>query len=506
MDKILEGISYVFTFQAFLMMILGSVIGIVMGAIPGLTGTMAIALVLPITLYVSPWVGIPLILAIYKASTWAGSVGSILIGAPGNAAAAAMTLDGYALKRKGKGLKALKATLVSGVTGDILSDIITILICMPLAAVALMFGSPEFLLLIVMAIIVIASVGAHSPIKSIISGALGIFVSMVGLDPVSGSPRLTFRMYQLMDGIKLVPLMIGTFALSEMIQKLMTQEEDLYQVNTSVNEVKNKIDENNRYTIKEYFEHFFVIIRSALIGTWVGILPGIGSSISPWIAYTAARKTSKHPEEYGNGSVEGLVACQSAANAVCGANLVPLLTLGIPGDTVAAMLIGTLMVHGLSPGPLIFQKSPEAVYAIFATLLFCDFIYLVIGWITCTTAGRITHVKNSIMIPFIIVLCVLGTYAYNSSSFDVFIMLIFGILGYFMRKSGMNVSIFVIAFILGPMFERNLRQSLILFDGNLISIFSRPISMVIFLVLIAVILNKPFKFLIGYIKSYGKQR
>jgi putative tricarboxylic transport membrane protein len=488
------------------MMVLGSVIGIVMGAIPGLTGTMAIALVLPITLYVSPWVGIPLILAIYKASTWAGSVGSILIGAPGNAAAAAMTIDGYALKRKGKGLKALKATLISGVVGDFLSDIITILICMPLAAVALLFGSPEFLLLIVMAIIVIASVGAHSPNKSIISGALGIFVSMVGLDPVAGTPRLTFRMYQLMDGIKLVPLMIGTFALSEMIQKLMTREEDIQPINANVADVKDTILENNRYTAKEFFGHFFVIIKSALIGTWVGILPGIGSSISPWLAYTAAKKTSKHPEEYGNGSVEGLVACQSAANAVCGANLVPLLTLGIPGDTVAAMLIGTLMVHGLSPGPLIFQKSPEAVYAIFATLLFCDFIYLAVGWLTCTTAGRITYIKNSIMIPFIIVLCVLGTYAYNSSSFDVYVMLIFGFIGYFMRRTGMNVSIFVIAFILGPMFERNLRQSLILFDGNLIGILSRPISVGICVILLAVMLNKPIKFLIRHIKSLRAER
>jgi putative tricarboxylic transport membrane protein len=506
MDKILEGIALVFTFEAFLMMVLGSVIGVVMGAIPGLTGTMAIALVLPITLYVSPWVGIPLILSIYKAATWAGSVGSILINAPGNAAAAAMTVDGYALKKQGKGLKALKATLISGVVGDVFSDIVTILVCMPLAAVALMFGSPEFMLLIVAAFVVISSVGQNSAVKSIISAGLGIVVSMVGLDPVIAAPRLTFGMYQLMDGVKLVPMMIGTFALSEMIQKLMTREEDIRPVHADVREARDSVAGNNRYSRREFMGHLPVILRSAVIGTWIGILPGIGSSVSPWIAYTAAKKTSKHPEEYGKGSVEGLVACQSAANAVCGANLVPLLTLGIPGDTVAAMLIGTLMVHGLSPGPLIFQRSPEAVYAIFATLLFCDFIYLVVGWITCNTAGRITSVKNSIMIPFIVVLCVLGTYAYNNSMFDVYVMLFFGIVGYFMRLTGMNVAIFVIAFILGPMLERNFRQSMILFDGNILGIFSRPVTVVISVVLAAVVLNGLVKSLTGRARARGKEK
>jgi len=485
MDKIIEGISLVFTIKAFLMMGLGSVIGVVMGAIPGLTGTTAIALVLPITLHVSPWVGIPLVLAIYKASSWAGSIGSILLNAPGNATAAAMTIEGYELKKKGKGFKALKATLISGVTGDVFSDIVTILICTPLAAVALMFGSPEFFLLIVLALVVIASIGAESTIKSIVSGAAGIFVAMVGLDPVLASPRLTFGMYKLMDGVKLIPLMIGAFALSEMIQKMLSREEDSA-VKVEIQNIAFDKQEN-RYTFREFMSNFKVILRSAVIGTWIGVLPGIGSSVSPWISYTAAKKASKHPEEYGKGSIEGLVACQSAANAVCGANLVPLLTLGIPGDTTAAIMIGILMVHGLSPGPLIFQRTPEAVYAIFTTLLFCDFVYLGVGWGACHMAKGITTVRNSMMIPFIVVLCVIGTFAYSNSIFEVYVMLFFGVLGYIFKATGMNVPIFVIAFILGSMLETNLRQSMILYNGNFLGIFTRPISIVVSAVIFAII-------------------
>ncbi|HIH37023.1 MAG TPA: hypothetical protein HA232_03855 [Methanocellales archaeon] len=491
MENIIQGITLIFTLKAFLMMILGSIIGVVMGAIPGLTGTMAIALVMPITLYVSPWLGIPLILAIYKTSSWAGSIGSILLNAPGNSAAAAMTIEGYEMKKQGKGFKALKVTLISGVVGDIFSDIVTIMVCMPLASVALMFGSPEFFLLIVLALMVIASIGAESTAKSLISGGFGIFVAMVGLDPVLASSRLTFGLYQLMDGVKLIPLMIGAFALSEMIQKLLTREEDATSVKIEIQDsVADKL--KNRYTFKEFRSNFKVIIRSAIIGTWIGVLPGIGSSVSPWISYTAAKRASKHPEEYGKGSVEGLAACQSAANAVCGANLIPLLTLGIPGDTVAAIMIGTLMVHGLSPGPLIFQRTPEAVYAIFATLLFCDFIYLGVGWVTCHMAKGITTVRNSMMIPFVVVLCVIGTYASSNSVFEVYVMLFFGVLGYLMKASGMNVPIFVIAFILGSMLETNLRQSMILFNGNLLAIFARPISIAISAVLFAMIFKTSY--------------
>lgn len=488
MNDILTGIGLVFGVRQIGMMFLGAMIGIIVGAIPGLTGTMAIALVLPITLYVSPWLGIPLILAIYKASTWAGSVGSILLNTPGNAACAAMALDGYPLKQEGKGLKALKATLLSGVLADFLSDIIAILVCAPLASIALMFGPPEFMLLVVMALMVIATVGSGNFFKSIIAAAFGLFLALVGLDPVLGSPRLTFGMYQLMDGIRLVPLLIGSFAFSEMIQRMADMREDAAAVRATIDRSRQR--ENNTLSIKEFFSHAGAIIRSTLIGTGIGILPGIGSGVSPWVAYSASKRASKRPEEYGKGSLEGLMSAQAGANSVSGANLIPLLTLGIPGDTVAAMLIGTLVAHGINPGPLIFERSPEVIYAIYATLIICDAVYLLVGWVTCHTVGHITMVKNSLLVPFVTVLCVVGTYAYNRSFFDVMVMFVFGIIGYGMKRTGTNIPIFVIAFILGSIFETNLRQSLVLYDGNLLGIFGRPICMLLGAVLAAVVVRK----------------
>lgn len=488
MNKVLDGIALVFGIRQIGMMFLGSLIGVIVGAIPGLTGTMAIALVLPITLYVSPWMGIPLILAIYKASTWAGSVGSILLNTPGNAACAAMALDGYPMKQQGKGIKALKATLLSGVFADFLSDLITIAVCAPLASIALMFGPPEFMILVVMALMVIATVGNGSFFKSIIAAAFGLFVSLIGLDPVLGSPRLTFGFYQLMDGIRLVPLLIGSFAFSEMIQKMVDMREDAAAVRATIDKSKQK--ENNSLSVKEFCSHIKTIIRSTLIGTGIGVLPGIGSGVSPWVAYSAAKRSSEHPEEYGNGSLEGLMSAQAGANSVSGANLIPLLTLGIPGDTAAAMLIGTLVAHGLNPGPLIFERSPEAIYAIYATLLICDVVYLLVGWVTCHTVGHITMVKNSLLVPFVSVFCIVGTYAYNRSFFDVLVMFVFAIIGYAMKRTGTNVPIFVIAFILGSIFETNLRQSLVLYDGNLFRIFSRPICMILGAVIVAVVIRK----------------
>lgn len=490
MNNIIEGISLVLGWQQVGMMFLGAIIGIIVGAIPGLTGTMAIALLLPITLYVSPWLGIPLILAIYKSATWAGSVGSILLNTPGNAACAAMAMDGYPLKQQGKGIKALKATLICGVYADFLSDIVTILVCAPIATIALMFGPPEFMLLVVMALMVIATVGSGSVEKSIVAAAFGLFVSLIGLDPVKATPRLTFGFYELMDGIRLVPLLIGAFAFSEMIQKMVDMKEDAAVKTANLD--KDTIKENNKFTFKEFMSYQWTILRSTAIGTIIGALPGIGSGVSPWVAYSTAKRASKHPEEYGKGSVEGLVSAQAGANAVGGANLIPLLTLGIPGDTTAAMLIGVLVAHGFNPGPMMMSRNPVAVYAIFATLIICDAIYLLVGWITCNTAGKITMVKNSLLVPFVTIFCIVGTYAYNKSFFDVIIMFIFGIIGFFMKKTETNVPIFVIAFILGSLFEQNLRQSLILYSGNLLGIFSRPVCIALSAIIVVAVAWKVF--------------
>lgn len=483
MESVLQAIENIMTVESILAMIFGAVVGTVLGAIPGLNGTMAIALVLPITLYVSPWVGIPMILAIYKAATWGGSVGSIMINTPGTSAAIVVALDGYPLNRQGKPLRALKAALYSGIVGDILSDLVTIFICAPIATVALMIGPPEFMMLIVLALSIITILGDTAPVKAMISAGLGLFFACIGYDPVTQTPRLMFNVIELGDGIKFVPMLVGMFALSEALYKFL-KENDKPSSEKAAEVMKSK---ENNFTWLDMWRNKFTALMGAGIGTFIGALPGIGSTVSPWLAYAVSKKTSKNPEEYGKGSVTGLISAQSACNAVSGANLIPLLTLGIPGDTVAAMLIGTMTIHGMQPGPLIMKTNPVGVYSIFVSLLVCDVIYFAVGVLAVKYAAAITKISSRTLTTLIVVMSVIGAYAYNRSMFDVFIMFVFGVLGYFMKVYQYSVASFMIAFILAPILEMNLRQSLILFNGNISDLFSRPVSVALIIVTVLLV-------------------
>ena len=478
MNDLINGILLVLNVKSILMMTLGAILGVVVGAIPGLTGTMAIALVLPITLYVSPWMGIPLILGIYKASGWSGSVGSILLGTPGNAAAAAMVLDGYPMKQQGKGMKALKASLVCGVFADFGSDVITILVCAPLATLALMFGPPEFMLLIIMALMVIASVGAGSFWKAVIAAALGLFFSLVGMDPVLSTPRLTFGMYQLLSGINLVPLLIGAFAFSEMIQKMMNMTEDSAVIKTSLN--PSEIKENNSYTFREFRSTFKSVVRSTLIGTWIGLLPGIGSGVSPWVGYSAAKRSSKHPEEFGKGSLEGLAACETGNNAVTGGSMIPLMTLSIPGSPNAAIILGGLLIQGLVPGARLFTTQAPTTYSILIGFALSNILMVFVGLAIARYVVNVVKIPNSILMPVVVSLALIGSYAINASMFDVFVAIFFGFLGYLMNKFSLSSAALILGLILGGTAESGLMLSLVMAKGDVLGYyFGRPICLVL---------------------------
>lgn len=485
-ETIIQAVQQVTTFYAFLAMTLGAVIGLVLGAIPGLNGTMAIALLIPMTLYVSPWIGIPMILAIYKSAGWGGSISAILIGIPGNSPAVVIALDGYPMTKQGKAGKALRATLYSGVAADTMSDLVTIFVCGPIATLALLISPPEYALLFVMALAIIASLGDADPIKTIISAALGLFVASIGYDLITQTQRLMFGILELGDGIKLIPMFIGMFALSECIYNFMNNNKDvsISQVTLSTEAIHSTEKDNETYSFKEFWSHKFIILRSTAIGTIIGALPGIGSTVSPWVGYSMAKKTSKHPEKFGRGSIEGLVGAQAAGNSVAGANLIPLLTLGIPGDSVAAMLIGTMTVHGMQPGPLIMTRNTVDVYSIFVTLLYCDIIYFLVSLLAIKYGTKISKVSTTILMPFIISMCVIGTYAINRSMFDVCVMFVLGIIGYVMKTYKYSMAAFMIAFILGPLMEISLRQTLILFRGNIFGILTRPVSAIFFLIII----------------------
>ena len=495
--QIMEAFGLIFNWNVLLIIIGGTALGLVVGALPGLSGTMAIAIALPITFYLSPWFGIPLILAIYKSSQWAGAVGSILINTPGNAAGAAMLLDGYPLRKQGHGLRALEASLKAGWSADVMSDIITILVCQPLAAAALLFRPPEFALVIVTAFMMIATMGNESAIKTLMAAAFGLFISTIGQDPLMGTPRLNFNYSDLYGGFNLVPLLIGVFAMSEifiqMIDKLLGVRSATENLSRNLHE---KAADGSGEFAPEKFEHFHfwelknyfaAWLRSGLIGTWIGVLPGIGSGVSPWIAYGVSKARSKHPEEYGKGSMEGLISAQAACNAVGGANLVPLIALGIPGDTTAAILLGALMVHGIQPGPMFIKNDPVSVYAIFATLIVCDAVYYFAGKIFIKGVSRISAFDNTRLVPFVLMLCVLGTYAINTSLFDVYVMFAFGLIGYVMKKFGFSPPAFVIAYVLGYIFEMNLRQTIRLSDGRIWMYLKDPVCLVLFLVNVGIL-------------------
>ncbi|MDL2263733.1 tripartite tricarboxylate transporter permease [Synergistaceae bacterium OttesenSCG-928-I11] len=486
--QIMEAFSLIFNVNVVLIIIGGSLLGLVVGSLPGLSGTMAIAIALPITFYISPWFGIPLILSIYKSSQWAGAVGSILINTPGNAANAAILLDGYPLRKQGHGQKALEASLKSGWAADVLSDVITIMVCQPLAAVALYFRPPEFALIIVTAFLMIATMGSGSAIKTLMAAALGLFVSTFGQDPLLGTPRLNFNIPDLYGGFNLVPLLIGVFAMSELFTQMMDRFTGVARARATQMGLDVQGGDGTDFA-PEKFEHFrfrdlrhyfAVWLRSSLIGTWVGVLPGIGSGVSPWIAYGVSKARSKKPEEYGKGSMEGLISAQAACNAVGGANLVPLIALGIPGDTTAAILLGALMVHGIQPGPTFIKADPVSVYAIFATLIVCDIVYYWAGKFFIKGVSKISAFDNTKLVPFVLMFCVLGTYAINTSLFDVYVMFAFGVVGYVMKKFGYSPPAFVIAFVLGYLFEMNLRQTFRLSDGRIWVFLKDPICLVLF--------------------------
>lgn len=484
MEQILEAFKLIFNFNVILIVICGTVLGAVVGSLPGLSGTMAIAIALPVTFYISPWLGIPLILAIYKSSQWAGAVGSIVINTPGNAANAAMLLDGYPLKQHGHAQLALDASLKAGWAADLFSDVVTILICAPLATAALLFRPPEFTLIIIIAFMMIATMNSGSALKTIVAAGLGLFFSTVGQDPLMGTPRLNFCLTDLYSGFNLVPLLIGVFALSEIFIQMSSMITGKGKQEQSMDLREDKGQEKENFEHFSFFDlwkkYFFPWFRSSLIGTWIGVLPGIGSGVSPWMAYGLSKARSRHPEEYGKGSLEGLISAQAACNAVGGSNLVPLIALGIPGDTTAAILLGALMVHGIQPGPTFFQSDPVSVYAIFMTLIVCDIAYYFVGKVLIKGVTKISSFDNRILVPYVLIFCVLGTYAINSSIFDVYVMFVFGLLGFVMKNFGFSTPAFVIAYVLGYLLETNLRQTLKLSDGHFWVFLKDPLCALLF--------------------------
>ena len=484
LTNIVDGFFEFFKLSSFIYMNLGLLAGVIFGCIPGLTVMLCLVLFLPFTYNLEAIDSFMFLLGIYCAGSYGGSISAILINTPGTPHAAATMLDGNPLAKRGLAQKALNIALEASTFGGIFSALVLLFLAPQVAKVALKFGASEIFILCVFGISIIAGVSGDSLAKGIISGCIGLFLSIIGMDVISGTFRFTLNNYNLYAGFDLVIVLIGLFALSETISNSNGSKE--FKASTTMQLDKIEKD-RGKLTKVEYLRMLPHVIKSSIIGVIVGVIPGTGASMASFFSYDRARKSSKHPEEFGNGSIEGIAAAESANNAVTGATLIPLLTLGIPGDAAVAILLGTLMANGLTPGPNLFQEHGLTLYAIMVGLVFINiFMYLQGKYLTGFFA-KVTKIPSEILIPIIVVFCFAGSYSIKSSMFDLYISIAFGIIAYILVKLKFSTIPVLLGLVLGALTESNLRRTLIISQGSLSIFVKRPISLAFLVILVITI-------------------
>lgn len=455
--------------MSLLWMNIGLAAGIIIGALPGLTGTMGIALLLPLTYGMSSIHGMMLLLGVYCGGIYGGSITAILINTPGTPASAATSLDGYPMAQQGHAKRALHDALAASMIGGLISCII-LLTCAPMVAkFALNFGAREYFALSLFGLTIIASVGGKSVLKGLLMGFAGLLLGCVGIDSLEGVSRFTFGNNYLTGGFNIIPVLIGLFAITE----IMTKSRDINKaVGTTV------AVEEEKVSFADVLRYKIVLLKSSVIGAFIGAVPGTGAAIASFLAYNEAHRTSKHPEEYGMGSEEGLVACESSNNAVTGATMIPLLTLGIPGDTNTAVLLGALTMQGIQPGPMLFTKQANWVCSIMIGMVLINLFMYLQGRLFVKGFSNITKISTKIMVPCLVVLCVIGAYAIKYNTFNAAAMVVIGVIGYLLKKLDFPLTPMVIGLVLGNLCESNMRRALLLSRGNWLTFFQSPIACV----------------------------
>lgn len=477
-ESLIGGFGSAITLTNLLFIAAGVVIGIVFGVLPGLGSVTAIAILVPVTFYMDPVTAIAFLVGVNKGGTSGGAIPAILINAPGTPESAATAREGYPLTKAGKPIKAMKMSLYSSVFGDLFSDCVLILLAAPFAAIALKFGPPEFTAIILFSFTLIAALAGKSLVKGLLAAAFGVFISTIGLDPVNSTPRMTFGEVELLDGVNLNALAIGALALSSVVSQIFNLNKNGV---SSVRYNPGSSKSDTTLTLSEYWSNWKTLLRSAFIGAGVGMLPGLGVSLAAFLGYGVAKRLSKTPEKFGTGHLEGIAATEAANSAVVGANLIPTIALGIPGNVVAALMVGAFMIHGLVPGPFMMTDHGELVYSIFACMLMANLIHIIIGRIGINIWGFFMQVPTNIILPIVVVLCIAGVYIPANSMFHVGLMLAFAGIGYLMRKSGFSIVCLVMGYLLGPNFELSFRQTMLMYKSDLTIMFSSPISLVFLL-------------------------
>lgn len=469
---------------------LGVTIGVFIGMLPGLTSTMGVALLIPVTFSFPPAVGLALLGGIYLASTFSGSISAILLNIPGTPSAVATCQDGYPMTRNGKAGRAVGLSVFASCIGGIFSAIVLLFMAPVLSELSLMLGAPEYFLLALFGVTIIASLSEGNMLKSLMGGVLGLIISLIGMHPLTGEMRLTLGQPSLYDGIPLVITLIGLYSIPEVISILT---DDTTSQKSETSQFTGALT-----TLKDVLAQRLNVVRSCVIGTLVGIVPGAGQSIASFIAYDAAKRSSRTPEQFGKGSEEGLVAAETANNAVTGGSLVPLLTLGVPGNAVSAVLMGGLIIHGLTPGPILFDNSPDVAYGFIFSLLFSNLLFVPIGLLVAKYCVKVILLPKEILAASILTLAVMGSYAIRGQVSDIVLMLSIGVIGYLFMFFSVSRAPMVLGLVLGTMAESNLARALTLVRGDvgelLLQFITRPFSLALVLLCLASII-------MGYRKS-----
>lgn len=476
MELLLSGLKILFDWQILLAIPLGLILGIIVGAIPGLTSDLGIILCIPLTYTMEPTVAILVLLAIYVGGTYGGSITAILINTPGTSANAATLFDGYPMTQKGEAFKALTMALYASTIGGIISAFVLLFAAPPIAKITLLFGPAEYLSLAIFGLSVIAGVSNDNILKGLIGACVGIFISTIGLDNISGTVRFTFDNVQLRRGIDLIIALIGLFAISEILMKSKYNPRlDRVVVDpASITRLK--------VTKEEYKRCRQPIAIGTIIGVIIGATPGTGGGLAAFIAYNQTKQLSKHPETFGKGEIQGVAASESANNGACGATMIPMLTLGVPGDGATAILMGAFMVHGLVPGPMLFKEQGNILYAIMLGLIVINISLWFVGKFFTRFYAHITRIPFELLACIVLVFCAAGAYSTNNSVYDVYYIFIFGIIAYYLRRMDFQLVPILLGIVLGPLAETNFRRALILSDGSLSIFVTRPISLVFLLI------------------------
>lgn len=474
-ESFLQGIGLALRLDTMLYISGGLFLGMFVGALPGFTTLMAMAILLPISFFLDPLLGIPFLIGVYKGGIFGGSIPAILVGMPGTGAAVATTFDGPSLTKMGKARKALEIALFSSVTGDLSSDIITIMLIGPIAAVALMLGPPELAAILLLALIVISATSSGVFVKGLLMLVVGLFLGMIGQDPIGALSRFSFGITDIEAGIPLLPLLIGVFALPEIFINIEKKASQFIKS-------ENLKVTGERLSWGEFKSCLRTIARSTVIGTSIGMIPGVGQVVAAFMGYAAAKSASSHPETFGKGELEGVAAAEAANNAVNGPTLIPLLTLGIPGDNLTVILVGAFIAQGMRPGPQLMEQQGELVFAILVAMIIANILFLVIGYFSIPFFAKVVTIRKSFLLPLTLVFAFAGTWVFRAQPFDLGVLVFFGMFGYIAKKLHFDVTPMAMGFILGPTLEYSFGQSVQLSDGDLVSymLFERPISAVIF--------------------------